>query len=45
MKRAAKFTIDFLIVVQISERVRVYIAMERHMWSADVSGVVICGDP
>ena len=30
-KRAGKPTIDFLVVMQISERVKVHIAMKRHM--------------
>ena len=38
---ALKLTIDFLIVLQISERVKVHIAMKRHMRPADGSEVAI----
>ena len=33
--RAGKVTIDFLVVMQISERVEVHIALKCHMWPGD----------
>ena len=41
---AEKLTIDFVIVVQINEGVKVHIAMERHMRPVNASGVLICRD-
>lgn len=35
--RTLRFTIDFLVVMQISERIKVHIAMKHHMWPVDGS--------
>jgi len=40
-----RFTVDFLIVVQISERVGVHIAMKRHMRPVDGSEMSAPGIP
>ena len=37
--RALKITVYFLVVMQISERVEIHIAMERHMRPVDTSGI------
>ena len=41
MTRTLKFTVDFLIVVQVSERVEVHIAMKRHMRPIDALGMSV----
>ena len=42
--RALKLTIDFFMVLQISERVQFHIAMKRHMWPAGASETAIAGN-
>jgi len=41
--RALKFTVGFLVVMQISERVEVHIAMKRHMRPIDASATSAAG--
>ena len=38
-----KFTIDFSIIMQVGEGVKVHIAMERHMRPIDALGMFVAG--
>lgn len=40
--RSQKFTIDFLIVMQVSKGVKIHITMERHMWPVGTSDMAVC---
>jgi len=37
--RTEKLTIDFFVIMKVSERIEVHITMERHMRPIDASGV------